>query len=90
MSGCLHDAPLVSGSCYYCLKCRALNGSRSKLSDEALEFCGLPPPRPPEPGWRPAWTLLVAADDEDQRDPKASRGIRWLMKVGADWMELTT
>lgn len=66
MSGCPHlDALRVAGSCYLCIKRRALNGSRSKLSPEALAFAGFLPEGPPERGWKPALMLLVAGDDED-------------------------
>jgi hypothetical protein len=38
---CPHtDALLVGGRCYWCCKLAALNGSRSKLSVEQLEFVG--------------------------------------------------
>jgi hypothetical protein len=37
---CPHSGLQVGGRCYWCLKRAALNGSRSKLSDEALIFLG--------------------------------------------------
>jgi hypothetical protein len=70
VSACPHDALRVKGLCYWCAKCRAMNGGRAKLSQEQLTFCGFPPPRMPEPGWRPAWTILPAFDGtEDDHDP---------------------
>jgi len=89
---CPHfDALLVSGSCYYCLKRRAQNGGRAKLSDEALEFCGFPPPRPLEPGWRPVWIILPAFDgteDDHDPDPEARRGVLYTMRRGRGRAEL--
>ena len=89
MTTCLHDAVRVKGLCYWCAKCRAMNGGRAKLSEEQLTFVGFLPERPPDPdGWRPAWTLLPSVDDED-RNPETTRGITWLMQVGRDRMELS-
>jgi hypothetical protein len=85
---CPHfDALLVGDACYHCLKLKALNGGRFKLSYEQLEYCGCLPEQPPERGWRPAWTILPALDGTEDGDPEAARGIRYLMKVGKDRME---
>jgi hypothetical protein len=51
-----HPGLQVEGRCYFCLKQTALNGSRSKLSDEALIFVGFGTdsvPIEPEPRWIP-------------------------------------
>ena len=92
MSACPHfDALLVGGLCYWDIKQRALNGSRAKLSLDQLQFVGfdLAPPPPPPPGWRPASSILPAFDGTEDGDPEATRGIRYLMKVGKDRMELS-
>ena len=45
----------------------------------------------PSAGWVAASLLLPPLDtDHEDRDPEATRGVRWLMKVGQDRMELTT
>ena len=48
--------PSPDGDCYACLKSRATNGHRSKLSLEQLRFVGFEPdtePTEPEPRWLP-------------------------------------
>ena len=82
MTPCPHpDALLVGGGCYWCLKQKALNGSRSKLSEEQLAFTGFLPERPPERGWVPAWTVVPAFDGTEDRDPEATRGIVYSMRA---------
>ncbi len=45
----------------------------------------------PSAAWVAASSLLPPLDaDHEDRDPEATRGVRWLMKVGQDRMELTT
>jgi hypothetical protein len=45
----------------------------------------------PSAAWVAASLLLPPLDDDhEDRDPEAARGVKWLMKVGSDRMELTT
>ena len=48
---CPHPGLRVQDRCYWCLKQRALNGGRSKLSAEALQFVGVGTASPLKYGW---------------------------------------
>lgn len=67
-----------------------MNGSRGKLSEEQLIFCGFGPERAPDRGWRPASSLLPPMPDQDDHDYEPAHGIRWLKQIGGERMELTT
>ena len=89
MTACPHfDTVLVGGRCYYCLKLAALNGGRSKLSREQLNFCGFDIPTPPNCGWRSADALLPASDGTEDGDPEARRGLMYTMRRGSHRLEL--
>jgi hypothetical protein len=77
--------------CYACLKAAAMNGGRSKLTIEQLQFVGFDLAPPPERGWVPAWTIpaLSQDDDIDPNDP-VRRGILYSMRApSGDRLELS-
>jgi len=92
VTACPHalDALVVEGACSACIKVRACNGHRDKLSLEQRQYVGFDLASPPERGWRPAWTILPAFDGtEDDSGPEQRRGIVYVMQRGRERQELS-
>ena len=89
IASCPHDyAPLVNARCYACVKDVAMNGGRSKLSTEELQYVGFTEIARPSDGWHSAASLAWPADEEMNELVARVRGIRYVMDIGGDRVEL--